>query len=139
MKTGTRFEQNVSVPVENDIEDTEYPGKVCFRSAWDISSSASVNLTALPLPRNATQKEYCFTPQFNEICTALSVSFSSGNCSPSFVRAKNINASSMSLFLSSLIFSHPLHLFLHPVQTSPCSLLMCALSPCRRVFECKWN
>lgn len=137
MKMGTRFEQNVSVPDENDIEDTENPGKVCFRSAWDISSSASVKLTALPLPPNAPLKEYCFTPQFHQICRALSVSFPSGNCSLHFDRTKNINASGMSLFLSSLIFSHPLHFCLHPVQTSPRSLLMCALSLCCRVFEWK--
>lgn len=137
MKMGTHFEQNVSVPVENDIEDTKYPGKACFRSAWDISSSASVNPTALLLPLNATQKEYCFTPQFHQICTALSFNFSSGNCSPPFVQTKNIKASGKSLFLSSLIFSHPLHFCLHPVQMSPCSLLMCVLSPCHRVFEWK--
>lgn len=136
---GTHFEQNVSVPDEDDIKVTGDSGDVCFHSAWDISSSANVTLTAHPLPLNATQKKYCFTPQFHQICTTLSVSFSSGNCSQPFVRTKNITASGMSLFLSSLIFSHPLHLCLHPVQTSPCSLLMCALSPRCRVFECKWN
>lgn len=136
MKMGTRLEQNVSVPDESDIEDKEYQGKVCFHSDWDISSSASVNRTALPLPRNASQKEYCFTPQLHQICRALSVSFPSGNCSSPFARTINIPGS-MSLFLSSLIFSHPLHFCLHPVQTSPCSLLMCALSLCCRVFEWK--
>lgn len=136
---GTHFEQNVSVPDKDDIRVTDDSGDVCFHSAWDISSSANVTLTTHPVPQNATQKKYCFKPNFRQICTTLSVSFPSGNCSLPFVETKNITASGMSLFLSSLIFSHPLHLCLHPVQKSLCSLLMCALSPCCRVFEWKWN
>ncbi|XP_075887320.1 receptor-type tyrosine-protein phosphatase C-like isoform X2 [Nelusetta ayraudi] len=78
---------------ESDVEDTENPGAVCFRSAWDISSSANVTLTALSLSPDDLQRTYCFTPQFHQICRALSVSFSSGNCSLSFARTKNITAS----------------------------------------------
>lgn len=78
---------------EDDIKVTGDSGDVCFHSAWDIGSSANVTLTAHPLPLNATQNKYCFTPQFHQICTTLSVSFSSGNCSLPFVRTKNITAS----------------------------------------------
>lgn len=122
--------QCVCVPAESDVEDMENPGAVCFRSAWDISSSANVTLTALSLSPDDLQRTYCFMPQFHQICRALSVSFSSGNCSLSFARTKNITASGRSLCLSSLIFCHPLHfcVLLSRADVTSFAVNVCVLS-----------
>lgn len=134
---GESFWGNVSVAVEDDIKVTNTSGEVCFLSGWDISTSADVNLAAGS--NSGTRKIYCFKPQLSQICTKLSVNFTSENCSAVIVKSRNITASGTSLFLSSLIFTQPLHFWLHPAQTSPRSLLMCGLSLCRRVFECNGN
>ncbi|XP_063748426.1 receptor-type tyrosine-protein phosphatase C-like isoform X2 [Eleginops maclovinus] len=61
------------------------PGYVCYNSEWDISSSLSTpnNISAVTCKRD--EKEICFKPRYNDICTDLTTTFTSGNC------AKNIN------------------------------------------------
>lgn len=112
VRWGVHFERNVSIPGEDDIEDeARHPGRVCFRSGWDISSSANVTLTAPPQPQNTNGTTYCLEPDSNQICTTLFVSFSSGNCSTPILRTRNITASGMSFFFffPVLIVTHSLH------------------------------
>lgn len=89
---GVMSDVNVSVPDKDDVEFTSDEGLVCFRSGWNISSSASVTLE--PQGNN----RYCYKPNVNEICTTVGFSFSSGNCSGPIVLNKNLTASGTSLF-----------------------------------------
>ncbi|KAK5869676.1 hypothetical protein PBY51_024378 [Eleginops maclovinus] len=71
---------------QGDIKDKKcMPGYVCYNSEWDISSSLSTpnNISAVTCKRD--EKEICFKPRYNDICTNLTTTFTSGNC------AKNIN------------------------------------------------
>lgn len=93
-KMASHFELHVYVSDENDIVPMSNPGRVCFHSGWDMSSS--VNNDSLEITENGTQKIYCHTVKFDETCTKLSVNFSSGSCS--LVKSNYISAKGLSLF-----------------------------------------
>ncbi|XP_030288896.1 receptor-type tyrosine-protein phosphatase C-like [Sparus aurata] len=79
---------------QSDIKDVTstsscVPGSVCYRSEWDISSSMS-NSDHIPAQScTSDNKIFCIKPGFNDICSDLTTTFTSGNCSP-FRFTKNI-------------------------------------------------
>ncbi|KAK1896738.1 Receptor-type tyrosine-protein phosphatase C [Dissostichus eleginoides] len=79
---------------KDDIEDGScMPGHVCYRSDWDISSSLSTsnNISAEPC-KSEQKKEICFKPHYNDICTNLTTTFTSGNCANAFSLTRSITA-----------------------------------------------
>ncbi|XP_029285387.1 receptor-type tyrosine-protein phosphatase C isoform X2 [Cottoperca gobio] len=77
---------------KDDITDgSNMPGYVCYRSGWNISSSlaASNNMSAKPNERD--NKEFCIKLGFNDTCTDLTTTFTSGNkCVDSFNLTRSI-------------------------------------------------
>ncbi|XP_030288903.1 uncharacterized protein LOC115591235 [Sparus aurata] len=79
---------------QSDIKDVSstsscVPGSVCYWNEWDISSSMS---TSDHIPAQSCQSDnntFCIKPGFNYICSDLTTTFTSGNCSP-FRLTKNI-------------------------------------------------
>uniref|UniRef100_A0A671Y4V1 Receptor-type tyrosine-protein phosphatase C n=1 Tax=Sparus aurata TaxID=8175 RepID=A0A671Y4V1_SPAAU len=79
---------------QSDIKDVSntsscIPGSVCYWSEWDISSSMS---TSDHIPVQSCQSDnntFCIKPGLNDICSDLTTTFTSGNCSP-FRLTKNI-------------------------------------------------
>ncbi|XP_030288898.1 receptor-type tyrosine-protein phosphatase C-like [Sparus aurata] len=79
---------------ETDIKDVTstsscVPGSVCYWSEWDISSSMSTSDHIPAQSCTSDNKIFCIKPGFNDICSDLTTTFTSGNCSP-FRLTKNI-------------------------------------------------
>ncbi|KAI9517475.1 hypothetical protein NQZ68_004692 [Dissostichus eleginoides] len=102
LKPCTEYEHDVAfidavgkeTPCKDDIEDGScMPGHVCYRSDWDISSSLSTsnNFSAEPC-KSEQKKEICFKPHYNDICTNLTTTFTSGNCANAFSLTRSITA-----------------------------------------------
>ncbi|KAI3368593.1 hypothetical protein L3Q82_025605, partial [Scortum barcoo] len=70
---------------KDDVEDIRCtPGYVCYRSEWDISSSLSASNKIPAEPCRSDKKAFCIKPGFNDICSELTTTFTSGNCVNSF-------------------------------------------------------
>ncbi|KAM8745733.1 uncharacterized protein AB9X84_016839 [Acanthopagrus schlegelii] len=72
---------------ESDIKDVSntspcVPGSVCYWSEWDISSSMSTSDHITAQSCTSDSKIFCIKPAFNDICSDLTTTFTSGNCSP---------------------------------------------------------
>ncbi|XP_030288897.1 receptor-type tyrosine-protein phosphatase C-like [Sparus aurata] len=79
---------------QSDIKDVSstsscIPGSVCYWSEWDISSSMSTSDRIPAQSCTSDSKISCIKPGFNDICSDLTTTFTSGNCSP-FRFTKNI-------------------------------------------------
>ncbi|KAM8744846.1 uncharacterized protein AB9X84_016293 [Acanthopagrus schlegelii] len=79
---------------ESDIKDVSntspcVPGSVCYWSEWDISSSMSTSDHITAQSCTSDSKIFCIKPAFNDICSDLTTTFTSGNCSP-FRLTRNI-------------------------------------------------
>ncbi|XP_054458931.1 receptor-type tyrosine-protein phosphatase C [Anoplopoma fimbria] len=66
------------------------PGYVCYRSNWDISSSLSTKNYIPAMPCKSNNTEFCIKPGYNDICTNLTTSFTSGKCGAFFHLTKDI-------------------------------------------------
>lgn len=85
---------HLSVAGQSDIKDVSstsscVPGSVCYWSEWDISSSMSTSDHIPAQSCTSDSKIFCIKPGFNDICSDLTTTFTSGNCSP-FRFTKNI-------------------------------------------------
>ncbi|KAM8746277.1 uncharacterized protein AB9X84_017201 [Acanthopagrus schlegelii] len=79
---------------QSDIKDVSntspcVPGSVCYWSKWDISSSMSTSDHITAQSCTSDSKIFCIKPAFNDICSDLTTTFTSGNCS-SFRLTRNI-------------------------------------------------
>ncbi|KAM8745202.1 receptor-type tyrosine-protein phosphatase C isoform 2-T2 [Acanthopagrus schlegelii] len=79
---------------QTDIKDVSntspcVPGSVCYWSKWDISSSMSTSDHITAQSCTSDSKIFCIKPAFNDICSDLTTTFTSGNCSP-FNLTRNI-------------------------------------------------
>ncbi|XP_070764618.1 receptor-type tyrosine-protein phosphatase C [Enoplosus armatus] len=77
---------------KDDIENGNCtPGYVCYRSHWNISSSLSTSNNIPAEPCKSDKKTFCIKPRYDDICTDLTTTFTSGNClNSSFSLTKNI-------------------------------------------------
>ncbi|KAK5930600.1 hypothetical protein CgunFtcFv8_026822 [Champsocephalus gunnari] len=69
-------------------------GYVCYRSDWDISSSLSTsnNITISAEPCTSDKNGICFKPRYIDICTNLTTTFTSGNCTNALSLTRSITA-----------------------------------------------
>ncbi|XP_073331810.1 uncharacterized protein [Pagrus major] len=79
---------------QSDITDVSnpascIPGYVCYQSEWDISSSMSTSDDIPAESCTSDNKTFCIKPGFKDICSDLTTTFTSGNCS-SFSLTKSI-------------------------------------------------
>ncbi|XP_044054304.1 receptor-type tyrosine-protein phosphatase C-like [Siniperca chuatsi] len=65
---------------KDDIEDAICPGYVCYRSDWDISSSLSTSNKISAEPCKSDNKAFCIKPGYDDICSDLITTFTSGHC-----------------------------------------------------------
>ncbi|KAK1897605.1 Receptor-type tyrosine-protein phosphatase C [Dissostichus eleginoides] len=78
---------------KDDIEDGScMPGHVCYRSDWDISSSLSTSNNISAETCKSDKQEICIKPRYNDICTNLTTTFTSGNCANAFSLTRSITA-----------------------------------------------
>ncbi|XP_054459270.1 uncharacterized protein LOC129094971 isoform X4 [Anoplopoma fimbria] len=88
--------ENRTMTLTLDMTQTEVeegscmPGYVCYRSNWDISSSLSTKNYIPAMPCKSNNKEFCIKPGYNDICTNLTTSFTSGKCGAFFHLTKDI-------------------------------------------------
>ncbi|XP_038571372.1 receptor-type tyrosine-protein phosphatase C isoform X8 [Micropterus salmoides] len=76
---------------KDDIKEVNCtPGSVCYRSDWNISSSLSTSNHIQAEPCKSDNKTFCIIPRYNDICSDLTTTFTSGNCSKSFSLNKSI-------------------------------------------------
>ncbi|XP_049443512.1 uncharacterized protein LOC125895592 isoform X2 [Epinephelus fuscoguttatus] len=66
------------------------PGYVCYQSDWDISSSLSTSNNIPAQPCKSSNTELCIKPDYNDICTDLTTTFTSGDCANTFSLTKSI-------------------------------------------------
>ncbi|XP_036969780.1 A-agglutinin anchorage subunit-like [Acanthopagrus latus] len=90
----TEHKTRTSSMSQSDIKDVSntspcVPGSVCYWSEWDISSSMSTSDHTTAQSCTSDSKIFCIKPAFNDICSDLTTTFTSGNCS-SFNLTKNI-------------------------------------------------
>ncbi|KAL7397535.1 hypothetical protein ABVT39_023637 [Epinephelus coioides] len=89
--TSTQSKMNTTGMSKGDIKEGScMRGYVCYQSDWDISSSLSTsnNISAEPCKSNNT--ELCIKPDYNDICTDLTTTFTSGDCANTFSLTKSI-------------------------------------------------
>ncbi|XP_049911395.1 receptor-type tyrosine-protein phosphatase C isoform X2 [Epinephelus moara] len=89
--TSTQSKMKTTGMNETDIKEGScMHGYVCYQSDWNISSSLSTskNISAVPCKSNNT--ELCIKPDYNDICTALTTTFTSGDCATTFSHTKSI-------------------------------------------------
>ncbi|KAL6108200.1 ptprc [Pungitius sinensis] len=83
---------------EVEVNDTCMPGYVCYLSDWDISSSLSPWYNVLTEQCKRDKKTFCIKPHYNDICTDLTTTFTSGNCSTSFDLTRSIHVDFLDSF-----------------------------------------
>ncbi|XP_042371030.1 receptor-type tyrosine-protein phosphatase C isoform X2 [Plectropomus leopardus] len=70
---------------KDDITEVDcMRGYVCYQSDWDISSSLSISNNISAEPCKSDKKKVCFKPGYNDICTTLTATFTSENCTDPF-------------------------------------------------------
>ncbi|XP_062419457.1 uncharacterized protein LOC134132176 [Pungitius pungitius] len=84
--------------VKVEVDDTCMPGYVCYLSDWDISSSLSTWHNVLTERCKRDKKTFCIKPHYNDICTDLTTTFTSGNCSTSFNLTRSIHVDFLDSF-----------------------------------------
>lgn len=95
---------------KDDIEEVNCtPGYVCYRSDWNISSSLSPSNHIQAEPCKSDNKILCIIPRYDDICSDLTTTFTSGNCSNSFSLTKSIPVG----MYSSVLLYFELHLLSH--------------------------
>ncbi|XP_073332584.1 uncharacterized protein [Pagrus major] len=80
---------------QSDITDVSnpascIPGYVCYQSEWDISSSMSTSDDIPAESCTSDSKTFCIKPGFNDICSDLTTTFTSGLFCSSFSLTKSI-------------------------------------------------
>ncbi|XP_074490883.1 receptor-type tyrosine-protein phosphatase C-like [Sebastes fasciatus] len=76
---------------KDDIKEGScMPGYVCYQSDWDISSSLSASNNVPAEPCKTDNKTFCIKPDYDDICTDLTTTFHSENCTASFDVTKSI-------------------------------------------------
>ncbi|KAI3368594.1 hypothetical protein L3Q82_025608, partial [Scortum barcoo] len=98
---------------KDDVEDIRCtPGYVCYRSEWDISSSLSASNKIPAEPCRSDKKAFCIKPSFNDICSELTTTFTSGNCVNSFSFTTSIRVGMYNKW------SHPLFWINNKINTT---------------------
>ncbi|XP_034385893.1 uncharacterized protein LOC117729182 [Cyclopterus lumpus] len=76
---------------QDEVKDGScMPGYVCYQSDWDISSSLSTSDNISAEQCKSDIREFCIKPGFNDICTNVTSTFTSGKCGASFSLTNNI-------------------------------------------------
>nr|XP_033477812.1 receptor-type tyrosine-protein phosphatase C isoform X2 [Epinephelus lanceolatus] len=89
--TSTQSKMKTTGMSETDIKEGScMPGYVCYQSDWDISSSLSTSNNISAVPCKSSNTELCIKPDYNDICTDLTTTFTSGDCANTFSRTKSI-------------------------------------------------
>ncbi|XP_078025030.1 receptor-type tyrosine-protein phosphatase C-like isoform X3 [Epinephelus lanceolatus] len=89
--TSTQSKMKTTRMSETDIKEGScMPGYVCYQSDWDISSSLSTSNNISAVPCKSSNTELCIKPDYNDICTNLTTTFTSGDCANTFSRTKSI-------------------------------------------------
>uniref|UniRef100_A0A8C3AVG1 Receptor-type tyrosine-protein phosphatase C n=1 Tax=Cyclopterus lumpus TaxID=8103 RepID=A0A8C3AVG1_CYCLU len=66
---------------QDEVKDGScMPGYVCYQSDWDISSSLSTSDNISAEQCKSDIREFCIKPGFNDICTNVTSTFTSGKC-----------------------------------------------------------
>ncbi|XP_062419386.1 receptor-type tyrosine-protein phosphatase C isoform X2 [Pungitius pungitius] len=84
--------------VKVEVDDTCMPGYVCYLSDWDITSSLSPWYNVLTEQCKRDKKTFCIKPHYNDICTDLTTTFTSGNCLTSFNLTRSIHVDFLDSF-----------------------------------------
>ncbi|XP_078025047.1 receptor-type tyrosine-protein phosphatase C isoform X9 [Epinephelus lanceolatus] len=89
--TSTQNKMKTTRMSETDIKEGScMPGYVCYQSDWDISSSLSTSNNISAVPCKSSNTELCIKPDYNDSCTNLTTTFTSGDCVNTFSRTKSI-------------------------------------------------
>ncbi|XP_045905518.1 receptor-type tyrosine-protein phosphatase C isoform X4 [Micropterus dolomieu] len=100
--TGNEITKTIGMR-KDDIEEVNCtPGSVCYRSDWNISSSLSTSNHIQAEPCKSDNKILCIIPRYDDICSDLTITFTSGKCSNSFSLNKSIPVD----FLNSRYINH---------------------------------
>ncbi|XP_049911403.1 uncharacterized protein LOC126397009 [Epinephelus moara] len=89
--TSTQSKMKTTGMSKGDIKEGScMHGYVCYQSDWDISSSLSTSNNIPAQPCKSSNTELCIKPDYNDICTALTTTFTSGDCANTFSHTKSI-------------------------------------------------
>ncbi|XP_049443500.1 receptor-type tyrosine-protein phosphatase C-like isoform X1 [Epinephelus fuscoguttatus] len=87
----TQSKMNTTEMNETDIKEGScMHGYVCYQSDWDISSSLSTSNNIPAQPCKSSNTELCIKPDYNDTCTDLTTTFTSGDCANTFSLTKSI-------------------------------------------------